>query len=126
APALLRRDAPEHAERLWAAPPCDPYAAFGSMGPDFLFFSLTEYGTPLDELVNFIFGVYDVFDPLIQFKEDHIDPITDETDDAINTVDDALFAGIFQQLGKPADLLSEAALVGTAAIATSGIDFFYF
>ena len=55
--------------------PCSPYAAFGSMGPDFLFFSLKEYGTPLDELTNFLFDVYDSFKPLIDFYEDHIDPI---------------------------------------------------
>jgi hypothetical protein len=28
------------------------------MGPDFLFFSVKEYGQPLQDLVNFIFGVY--------------------------------------------------------------------
>src|SRR5688500_10050636 len=58
-------DGPDLA-KLLDADPCSPYAGFGSMGPDFLFFSLSEYGTPLDELVNFIFTVYDALEPLIE------------------------------------------------------------
>lgn len=124
--ATLRRlDAEEHAERL-NVDPCDPWAAFGSMGPDFLFFSLREYGTPLDELTNFIFGVYDAFEPLVVFYEQNIEPIEDKIDEAITTVDDALFGGLFQQLGATADLLAETALVAAGAVVTTGVDFFQF
>ena len=78
---------------LLDADKCSPYAGFGSMGPDYLFFSLKEYGTPLDELVNFIFGVYDAFEPLIEFYEENIEPVVDDIEDAIAAVDDALFQG---------------------------------
>ena len=57
------------------------------MGPDYFFFSLKEYGTPLDEFVNFIFEVYDAFEPLITFYEDNIEPV-------INTIEDAIAAKV--------------------------------
>lgn len=124
AAALRQHDATEFAERL-ESEPCDPYAAFGSMGPDFLFFSLTEYGTPLDELVNFIFGVYDALEPLIQFYEDHIEPVVDPIEDAIAAVDQALFQGLFAQIKATADQLTSTALTAAAAAVTSGVDLFY-
>jgi hypothetical protein len=124
AAALRRHDAPELAKRL-EAETCDPYAAFGSMGPDFLFFSLTEYGTPLDELINFIFDVYDALEPLIQFYEDHIEPVVDSIEDAIAAVDQALFQGLFAQIKATADQLTATALTAAAAALTSGVDLFY-
>lgn len=107
------------------ADPCSPYAAFGSMGPDFLFFSLKEYGTPLDEIVNFIFGVYDALEPLISFYEDNIEPVVNDIEDAIAAVDDALFQGLFQQIGDTAALLGTTALTAAAKVLTDNVDLFY-
>lgn len=104
---------------------CSHYAGFGSIGPDFLFFSLKEYGTPLDELVNFIFGVYDAFEPLIDFYEDNIEPIKDSLEDAVAAVDQALFQGLFSQLKVTADLANSTALNAVAVIVTKNIDLFY-
>src|SRR5690606_26507966 len=43
----------DHPRRVYR---CSPYAAFGAQSPDFLLISLKEYGAPLDEFVNFLFG----------------------------------------------------------------------
>ena len=43
--------------KLLEEDPCSPYTGFGSMGPDFLFFSVKEYGDGLATLVNTIFEV---------------------------------------------------------------------
>ncbi len=113
----------EYASRLSSA--CDPYAAFGCMGPDYLFFSLTEYGTPLDELVNFIFTVYDALEPIRVFYEDNIEPVVDDIEDAIAAVDQALFQGLFAQLKATGDLASATALNAVAVVATKHVDLFY-
>ena len=105
--------------------PCSPYTGFGSMGPDFLFFSLTEYGTPLDEMANFIFGVYDALEPLIDFYETTIEPVVDTIEDAIAAVDQALFQGLFAQIQTTANLLSTTAVTAAGAVVTKSIDLFY-
>jgi hypothetical protein len=76
--------------------------------------------TPLDELTNFLFGVYDAFRPLIDFYEKNIEPIEEDIEDAINAVDDALFAGIFQQLDATAKLAATTLLTAAAAGLTKG------
>ena len=105
--------------------PCSPYAGFGAQGPDFLIFSLKEYGTPLDEFVNFVFGVYDSLEPFIEFYEKTVKPVEDAIDDAIDAVDQALFDGIIADIGQTADLISTTLLTYLAKIATDNIDFFY-
>jgi hypothetical protein len=110
---------------LLNADKCSPYAGFGSMGPDFLFFSLKEYGTPLDDLVNFIFGVYDAFQPIIDFYEENIEPVVDDLEDAIAAVDDALFQGLFQQIKATASAASTTLMNAVAVVVTSEIDLFY-
>jgi hypothetical protein len=110
---------------LLNADTCSPYTGFGSMGPDFLFFSLKEYGTPLDDIVNFIFGVYDALEPLIEFYEENIEPVVDDIEDAIAALDDALFQGLFQQIKATADAASTTALTAVAAVVTGQIDLFY-
>lgn len=110
---------------LLDADPCSPYTGFGSMGPDFLFFSLAEYGTPLDELVNFVFSVYDALEPLIEFFEAVIAPVETAIDDAIAALDQALFQGLFGQIKDTAELLTTTALTAVGAIVTSQVDLFY-
>lgn len=105
--------------------PCSPYAAFGSMGPDYLFFSLKEYGTPLDDIVNFIFGVYDAFQPLIDFYEQNIEPVVEDIEDAIAAADQALFQGLFAQIKQTSDQISAAALSAAAVVVTGNVDLFY-
>jgi hypothetical protein len=121
---LQRAGGDSYAELL-TADRCSPYTSFGSMGPDFLFFSLKEYGTPLDELVNFTFGVYDAFEPLIDFYEENIEPVVDAFDDAIAAADDVLFGGLLQQISATADAASQTALAAVASALTSQVDFFY-
>lgn len=104
---------------------CSPYAGFGSMGPDFLFFSLKEYGSPLDDLTGFLFDVYKAFGPLIDFYEDNIEPVVSTVEDAIATLDNALFQGLFQQIGDTANLLSNTALEAAAVAVTRNVDLFY-
>jgi hypothetical protein len=125
AAALQREAQGDKLASLLFAAQCDPYAAFGSMGPDYLFFSLKEYGTPLDELTHFIFGAYDALRPLIDFYEDSIEPIVDDVEDAIDAVDDALFGGLFQQLKATSALASGTLQTAVAAGLTSGVDLFY-
>jgi len=110
---------------ILAKDPCSPYAGFGSMGPDFLFFSVKEYGDPIAKLTNTIFDVYDAFEPLIEFYEKYIDPIKQQIDNAINTVDQALFKGLFAQLSATANLVSTTALTAVAASAVDVVDPFY-
>lgn len=110
---------------LLKADPCSPYGGFGCMGPDYLFFSLKEYGTPLDEFANFVFEVYDALEPLIEFYEDHIEPVVQTIEDAIAAVDQALFQGLFGQLKDTADLLGATALNAAAVVVTKNIDLFY-
>jgi hypothetical protein len=105
--------------------PCSPYAGFGSMGPDFLFFSLKEYGTPLDEITNFIFEVYDALAPLIEFYEKTIGPIETAIDNAVMAVDEVLFQGLIQQIKDTADLATATALNAVAVIAVENVDLFY-
>lgn len=127
-PAYLRELGGEKGREyanLLDADPCSPYAGFGSMGPDFLFFSLKEYGTPLDELTNFLFDVYDALVPLISFYEDNIEPVVDKIEDAIATLDQSLFQGLFGQIKDTADLLSNTALNTAAVVVTGNVDLFY-
>lgn len=105
--------------------PCSPYAAFGSMGPDYLFFSLKEYGTPLDELANFLFGVYDSLRPLIEFYETYVEPVKQGLEDAIAAVDAALFQGLIGQIQQTADLAVAAAEKSVEVLVVKNIDLFY-
>ena len=84
------------------ADPCSPYTGFGAQGPDFLVFSLKEYGTPLDELVNFMFGVYDALEPFIDFYEQTVQPVENAIDDAVQAVDQAAFNGLIGDIGATA------------------------
>jgi hypothetical protein len=105
--------------------PCSPYTGFGSMGPDFLFFSVREYGTAISDLVNFIFRVYDALDPLIDFYEENIEPIEDALEDAILTADEVLFGGLFQQLKATTDLMKTTALTTVGTVVTAHADLFF-
>lgn len=105
--------------------PCSPYSGFGAQGPDFLVFSLKEYGTPLDELVNFLFGVYDALEPFIDFYEAVVEPIEQAIDDAVQALDQALFQGLIGDIGATADLISSTLLAYLEKLVTSGIDLFY-
>ncbi|TDN87741.1 hypothetical protein [Microbacterium sp. BK668] len=111
--------------QLLQSDPCSPYANFGAQGPDFLVFSLKEYGTPLDEFANFLFGVYDALEPLIDFYEAVIEPVEDAIDDAITAVDQALFDGLLTQIGDTGTLLTSALQTQLAAIVTNNVDLFY-
>ncbi len=115
----------ELAETL-RADPCSPYAAFGSMGPDFLFFSVKEYGSALADLVNGIFAVYDAMEPIIDFYEENIKPIADAIDDITTAIDQALFQGLFSDLQAVAGTMKDALLLAAGNFLSSHIDPFYF
>ncbi|MGV1005038.1 MAG: hypothetical protein ACOYEV_09790 [Candidatus Nanopelagicales bacterium] len=127
-PAYLRKQESKRALALAALlnkEPCSPYAGFGAQGPDFLVFSLKEYGTPLDEFVNFLFGVYDALEPFIEFYEAVVEPVEAAIDDAVTTLDKALFQGLIGDIGATADAISSALLAYLEKLATSGVDLFY-
>src|SRR5688500_1913528 len=87
---LRRTDGGEEFSDLLRADRCSPYAGFGSMGPDFLFFSVNEYGEGLQDLVHSIFGIYDAREPLIEFYETNIEPVVEEIEDAVEAFDAAV------------------------------------
>jgi hypothetical protein len=105
--------------------PCSPYAAFGSVGPDFLFFSVKEYGTKLDELVNFTFAAYDALEPLVEFYETYVEPVEQALEDALTAADQLLFKGLIGDLKTTVDLLNTTALTAVGALVTSGVDLFF-
>ena len=123
---IRRFDTAHPAADLLLAEPCSPYTSFGAMGPDYLFFSIDEYSQELQDFVDFVFGVYDAFQPLIDFYEDNIEPVVDTIEDAVNAVDDLLFQGLFQQIQDTADQVATLAMTAAAVGVTSGIDFFEF
>jgi hypothetical protein len=124
-PNALKELKGEQYATLLSKDPCSPYAAFGSMGPDYLFFSLKEYGTPLDELVNFVFGVYDSLEPLIDFYETYVEPVKQGLEDAISAVDQALFKGLISQIKQTADLTVATAEKAVEVLVVKNIDLFY-
>ena len=113
-----------HNENFLEGESC-PYMGFGSMGPDFLFFSLKEYDTPLDELVNFTFKVYDNMEPLITFYEDNIEPVKEEIEDAIENLDELFFKGLFSRLKDTSELISSTFLETVSVVTVQNIDLFY-
>jgi hypothetical protein len=118
-------NSPSTLSDLLAADPCSPYAGFGSMGPDFLFFSMREYGNAIGDLSNFIFKVYDALEPFIDFYEDHIAPVIDAAEDALTALDQALFNGIFTDLSNLASALTTTAVTAAGSVITNNIDLFY-
>jgi hypothetical protein len=71
---------------LLRAEPCSPYASFGSQGPDFLWFSVREYGDAIAKFTHFVFKVYRAFEPLITF---YMAPIVHPPMSSAADVDDA-------------------------------------
>jgi hypothetical protein len=121
----LKEERGEPLAKLLEADPCSPYAGFGAQGPDFLIFSLKEYGTPLDELANFLFGVYDALRPLIEFYETTIEPVVDSIEDALAALDEVLFDSLFKQIGETATLITATAITAAEVVVTKNIDLFY-
>jgi hypothetical protein len=121
--ASLNPPATQHA-KLLTADPCSRYAAFGSVGPDFLFFSLKEYGTPLDELVNFTFEAYDALEPLRDFYAQYVEPVEQALEDAVTAVDQAVFQGLIADLKATVDLIRATAVAAVAAPVTTQVDLF--
>jgi hypothetical protein len=111
--------------RLLDADRCSPYAHFGAMGPDFLFFSVREYGAPLGDLTNFIFGVYDALEPLIVFYERNVEPVVQGLEAAVNAADQALFQGLLGNIKATAELATDTALNAAAVVLTTHVDLFY-
>ena len=96
------------------------------MGPDHLFFSIDEYSQDLQDFVDFVIGVYDVFQPLIDFYEDNIEPVIDSIEDAVEAVDDLLSQGLFQQIKATGEQLTDLALTAAAVGISDTVDFFEF
>ncbi len=105
--------------------PRSTYTAFGSMGPDFLFFSKNDYGEGLGDFIGFIFDVYDALEPLIDFYEENIEPVMAQIDAAINALDAALLDGLIKQIGDTASLLGKTALTAAEVLLVKNIDLFY-
>ena len=110
---------------LLDADPCSPYAGFGAQGPDFLLFSLKEYGTPLDDLVNSLFKVDDALEPFVDFVEEVIKPVEAAIEKAVDAVDQAVFDGLISQIGATSNLMSTTLHSYLAKLVTDHVDLFY-
>ncbi|MBA3870003.1 MAG: hypothetical protein H0X30_12725 [Anaerolineae bacterium] len=126
----LRRTAnqlgqPEDLADLLAADPCSPYSGFGSMGPDFLFFSTREYGQAIGDLTNFVFKAYDALEPFIDFYEATVQPIVDAVDSVTTFIDQTFFEGVFTDLQALANAISTTAITAVGSVVTQNVDLFY-
>lgn len=121
----LREFGNTHLADILDGDPSSPYAAFGSIGPDFLFFSMREYPEPIADLTNFIFGVYDAFEPFLNFYEENIEPVLSDIDHALRTADEALFQGLFGRIRGTSERISTTLLTAAASVLTSETDLFY-
>ena len=69
------------------------YAALGAMGPDIYFFA-PDLGDAPHHLINFIFEVYEVLEPFIDFYSDYVKPVIDEAEAGV----DWLTGGLWDSL----------------------------
>jgi hypothetical protein len=125
ATSLRRSHRSQKLADLLAEEPCSPYAGFGSMGPDFLFFSLREYGDAIADLSNFIFDVYDTIEPIIKFVEETIEPIKTAIDDAVSALLPDDLEALLRELGDTANTLGSAVLAKLGDVVTNEVDLFY-
>jgi hypothetical protein len=109
---------------LLAADRTSKFTAFGSIGPDFLFFSLREYGHHLQDYFNFVIDVYDALEPFIEFYDENIKPIKTAIDDFGNQIDQTFFKGLVGNTKVTADLISTTLRTLVEAIVTQQVDFF--
>ncbi|MEC0128480.1 zinc dependent phospholipase C family protein [Paenibacillus pabuli] len=105
--------------------PCSPYTGFGSIGPDFLFFSMKEYGPDFANLINTYFEIYETLQPFIDFYEKHVKPMEEKIDEGINWIDEKLFHGLLQQLRDVVSTIISGALHKLASVLTDKVDLFY-
>jgi hypothetical protein len=98
----------------------------GVWGRTFCFFSLKEYGTPLDDFTNKLFDVYDQFQPFINFYEDNIEPVYDDLEEAVITADKVLFRNLFGDIERTADTISAALKTKVKGLVAQQFDPFYF
>lgn len=104
---------------------CSPYAAFGSMGPDFLFFSTREYGNAIGDFVNFIFKIYDAIEPFVNFYKTTIEPVANAIENAILALLPDDLVALINQIGDTAQLLSDTIVASIGRVITSQVDLFY-
>jgi Zinc dependent phospholipase C len=108
----------------------NPYANFGSIGPDFLFFTVLEYGIPgTDAFLEMFFKFYDALVPLIEFKNEVKEKVETEIIAPIEAnlaaIDETFFKGIFSDLKNTSALFTEALLGSMEKIVVNKVDFFY-
>ena len=108
----------------------NPYANFGSIGPDFLFFTIKEYGIQgTDNYLNMLFKFYDALEPFIEFKNKIDDKVEENIIDPIEnfaiSIDQNFFNGIFTELKNTGALLSSALISSLSDVVVAEIDFFY-
>lgn len=125
ATSLRRSERAHDLADLLAEDPCSPYAGFGSMGPDFLFFSLREYGDTIGDLSNFIFEVYDTIEPVIEFVEETIGPIKTAIDDAVSALLPDDIEALIKELGDTVGTLGSAVLAKLGEVVTDEVDLFF-
>lgn len=104
---------------------CSPYTGFGSIGPDFLFFSLKEYGDGPSKLVHFLFDIYDTIEPFIEIYEKNIKPIKDTIEDIESWVDETIFDGLLKEFKDTVSTMIDGALLALPAEGSKVLDFFY-
>ncbi|MDX6698624.1 MAG: hypothetical protein QOE65_2021 [Solirubrobacteraceae bacterium] len=121
--ALRAQGAPDLADLLDPGS-CSAFPGFGSIGPDFLFFSVKEYSTDLQDLVNFVFGVYDDIEPLIDFYDNTVGKLVKEIEQGVRAIDMALLGGVIGQVQQTFSSLQQTLNLALAKVATQNIDFF--
>lgn len=107
---------------------CSPYSAFGSIGPDFLFFSRKQQGQQLDDFTKFLFDVYDRLEPLIKFQEQKIDPVAAKIDLILTQKiqgNEPQLKALLQDIKVTAQASIQSSLLVTEVVATGATDFFF-
>jgi hypothetical protein len=95
------------------------YSALGAMGPDIYFFA-PDMDAVTHDLINFIFEVYDVLEPFIDFYKDYVEPVMDEAEAGV----DWLTGGLWTSLKESIAQISATVFALLAKVTTQQFDLF--
>jgi hypothetical protein len=99
----------------------DDYASLGAMGPDIYFFA-PDWNDEIRDFINFIFDVYGILEPFIEFYEDYIEPI----EEAVESGVDWLTGGLWEELQKTITQIEGTVTVLLTKLIIGNADLFQF
>ncbi|KAF5431841.1 Zinc dependent phospholipase C [Candidatus Methanophagaceae archaeon] len=99
----------------------DDYASLGAMGPDIYFFA-PDWNDEIRDFINFIFDVYDILEPFIEFHEEYIEPIIEAVESGV----DWLTGGLWEELQKTITLIEGTVTVLLTKLIIDKEDLFQF